>query len=86
MKAYGGMDVQIHIFLTSTLAGGEWSAWRPGWRPIILETQTGNKLLRSSLSQDRWNSLAFINVETETCEEFSLKDIVHEFAIWSLVK
>jgi hypothetical protein len=26
MKAYGGMDVLIHIFLTSTLAGGEWSA------------------------------------------------------------
>jgi hypothetical protein len=25
MKAYGGMDLQIHIFLTSALAGGEWS-------------------------------------------------------------
>jgi hypothetical protein len=30
MKAYGGVDVQIHIFLTSALAGGEWSASRPG--------------------------------------------------------
>jgi hypothetical protein len=30
MKAYGGMDVQIHIFLTSALVGGEWSASRPG--------------------------------------------------------
>jgi hypothetical protein len=30
MKAYGGVDVGIHIFLTSALAGGEWSAWRPG--------------------------------------------------------
>jgi hypothetical protein len=29
MKAYGGVDVQIHIFLTSTLGGGEWSASRP---------------------------------------------------------
>jgi hypothetical protein len=29
MEAYGGMDVQIHIFLTSALAGGEWSASRP---------------------------------------------------------
>jgi hypothetical protein len=29
MKAYGGVDVQIHIFLTSTLVGGEWSASRP---------------------------------------------------------
>jgi hypothetical protein len=29
MKASGGVDVQIHIFLTSALAGGEWSASRP---------------------------------------------------------
>jgi hypothetical protein len=28
MKAYGGMDVLIHIFLTSALVGGEWSASR----------------------------------------------------------
>jgi hypothetical protein len=30
MKEYGGVDVQIHIFLTSALAGGECSASRPG--------------------------------------------------------
>jgi hypothetical protein len=30
MKAYGGLDVQIHIFLTSALVVGEWSASRPG--------------------------------------------------------
>jgi hypothetical protein len=30
MKAYGGMDVWIHVFLTSALVGGEWSASRPG--------------------------------------------------------
>jgi hypothetical protein len=30
MKAYGGVDVQIHIFLTSAPVGGEWSALRPG--------------------------------------------------------
>jgi hypothetical protein len=29
MEAYGGVDVLIHIFLTSALAGGEWSALRP---------------------------------------------------------
>jgi hypothetical protein len=28
MKAYGGVDVQIHVFLTSALAEGEWSASR----------------------------------------------------------
>jgi hypothetical protein len=30
MKAYEGVDVYIHIFLTSELAGGEWSASHPG--------------------------------------------------------
>jgi hypothetical protein len=29
MKVYGGMDVYIHISLTSALVGGEWSALRP---------------------------------------------------------
>jgi hypothetical protein len=29
MKAHGGVDVYIHIFLTSVPAGGEWSASRP---------------------------------------------------------
>jgi hypothetical protein len=30
MKVYGVLDVEIHIFLTSALAGGEWSALLAG--------------------------------------------------------
>jgi hypothetical protein len=30
MKAYGGLDVEIHIFLSSALVGGEWSPSHPG--------------------------------------------------------
>jgi hypothetical protein len=30
MKAYGEVDVWIHVFLTSALAAGDWSASRPG--------------------------------------------------------
>jgi hypothetical protein len=40
MKAYGAVDVQIHIFLISTLAGGEWSASLPG-RPSPLDRALG---------------------------------------------
>jgi hypothetical protein len=29
MKAYGGVDIQLHVFLTSALVGGEWSTSRP---------------------------------------------------------
>jgi hypothetical protein len=29
MKAHGGVDLQIHIVLTTAVAGGEWSASRP---------------------------------------------------------
>jgi hypothetical protein len=32
MRAYGGVDIWIHIFLTSALAGGEVSALCPGER------------------------------------------------------
>jgi hypothetical protein len=36
MKAYEGVDVYIHIFLTSALAGDEWSASRTGrFTPVI---------------------------------------------------
>jgi hypothetical protein len=30
MKTYEGVKVQIHLFLTLALTGGEWSASRPG--------------------------------------------------------
>jgi hypothetical protein len=30
MNAYGGVDVCIHVFFTSPLTGGEWSASLPG--------------------------------------------------------
>jgi hypothetical protein len=30
VKTYRGVDVQIHVFLTSAAVGGEWSASRPG--------------------------------------------------------
>jgi hypothetical protein len=30
MKTYGGVGIQIHVFLTSALIQGEWSASRPG--------------------------------------------------------
>jgi hypothetical protein len=30
MKAYERVDVEIHVFLTSVVVGGEWSASLPG--------------------------------------------------------
>jgi hypothetical protein len=42
MKAYVGVDVYIHVFLTSALAGGEWSTSHPdrftppGKEPLVL--------------------------------------------------
>jgi hypothetical protein len=30
MKANGGMYIETHVFLTSALVGGEWSASHPG--------------------------------------------------------
>jgi hypothetical protein len=53
MKMYGGVDVYIHIFLTSALAGGEWSASRPesftpGKEPLVpLDRRLGEPQTRS---------------------------------------
>jgi hypothetical protein len=44
MKAYGEVDVQIHIFLISVLAVGEWSVSRPG-RFTSEERSLGTHLL-----------------------------------------
>jgi hypothetical protein len=51
---YKGVDVGIHVFLTSALVAGEWSASRPGrftpgthwvrgwWDPRRLNAEQGN--------------------------------------------
>jgi hypothetical protein len=41
-KAYWGVEVQLHAFLTSALDGGEWSASRPG-RFTPVERAPGKK-------------------------------------------
>jgi hypothetical protein len=40
VKAYGGVDIQVHIFLTSALALGEWPALAPGKEPPVLIVAT----------------------------------------------
>jgi hypothetical protein len=34
---YGGVDIYVHVFLTSALVGGEWSASRPAVLPARKE-------------------------------------------------
>jgi hypothetical protein len=47
MKAYGGVDVEIHI-LTSALVGGEWSASPQGKNPRYpLDRKLGGPQSRS---------------------------------------
>jgi hypothetical protein len=51
MKAYGGVDVYIHVFLTSELVGGERSASSPG------HFTPGDKLPVPIGQEDRWAGL-----------------------------
>jgi hypothetical protein len=52
MKAYGGVDVSIHVPLTSALAGGEWSAaLRPGKEPPCTHWIGGSVGPRTSLGK-----------------------------------
>jgi hypothetical protein len=42
MKDYGGIDVQIHIFFTSTLFGSERSAYVPAaLTPVSIKYEAG---------------------------------------------
>jgi hypothetical protein len=61
MKAYEVVDVQIHIFLTSALAWGEWSASRPGrFTPrgnsprYPLDRRLGGTQSRSGRREENW--------------------------------
>jgi hypothetical protein len=63
MKAYMGVDVQTHVFLTSALVGGEWSASRFG-RFTPAERAPGTNLIggwvdpRAGLNDmEKWNFL-----------------------------
>jgi hypothetical protein len=64
MKAYGGLDIYIHVFLTSALVGGEWLAsrlgrfnpgekapvthWIGGWVGLVACLENVEKRTRSS--------------------------------------
>jgi hypothetical protein len=49
MKMYGGVDVQMYVFLTSALIGGEWLASRPGQRTPVPHWKVGSVDPRADL-------------------------------------
>jgi hypothetical protein len=52
MKMYGGVDVQSQIFLTSALAGGKWSASRPGCFTPIASCYTGYSIMKEKITKN----------------------------------
>jgi hypothetical protein len=65
MKIYAGEDVYIHVFLTSALVGGEWSASRlGGFNPGKREKEDR----RLGVPQNRPGSYGEVNIlySTET--------------------
>jgi hypothetical protein len=69
MKAYGGVDVYTHIFLTSALAGSEWSALRPGRFTSGTHWIGGWVGPRAGL--DDWGKRTFLTVEGLELRSFS---------------
>jgi hypothetical protein len=60
MKVYGGVDILIHVFLTSELIGGEWSASRPC--PFTPGKSTWNPLDRR-LGEPQSQSVRYLDTE-----------------------
>lgn len=60
MKTHGGMDVEIHVFLTSVLDGGELSDPRQVFVPIGAK----NKCTRKHCTQPPITSLVRILLES----------------------
>jgi hypothetical protein len=53
MKAYGGVDVQIHIFLTLALTGGEWSASHPEHDSVIVMCSYDLQVVHNSIHESK---------------------------------
>jgi hypothetical protein len=72
MKKYVGVDVQIHVFLTSALVGGVWSASCPGrdtqgkGPPVSLDTRLGGPKNRSGRSGEEKKNLVSTGTRTPT--------------------
>jgi hypothetical protein len=78
VKAHGGIEVQLHSFLTSALDGGEWSTSRLGRFTPGKECQypssrrLGGSQGRSGQFTEEKNQLPFPRFETVDCPTGSL--------------
>jgi hypothetical protein len=73
MKTYGGVEVQLHAFLTSALDGGEWLASRPGrYIPVVtdpvypLGRRLGGPQRRSGRSGEEKHFLLLLRIESQS--------------------
>jgi hypothetical protein len=56
MKMFGGVEVQLHAFLTSKLDGGEYSASHPGSRFTARERALAHPLNRRLGGLQSWSA------------------------------
>jgi hypothetical protein len=87
MKTYGGMDVQIHVFLTSTLVGGECSTSRPGRFTPLIHWIGGWVDPRAGLDDmEKWKFLTLPGLELNTSVVQPVASRYTDCAIPTLIK
>jgi hypothetical protein len=64
MKAYGGVDIKIHVFFNLAVVGGEWSASRSGRFGYPLYRRMGGPKNRSERRGEEEN-LALLGLELQ---------------------
>jgi hypothetical protein len=91
MKAYGGVDVYIHIFLTSALTGGECSASRPGrftpgihWIGGWVDPRASLATWRRENSWPYWDSNSYPSVFQPVASRYLLVSAV-QYTVYFIV-
>jgi hypothetical protein len=83
MKEYGGVDVYSHIFLTSALAGGEWSTLPP-W-PLYPQYQLYRSLCGpQSRSQRRGEQKILDLTGTRNSDLSVFQPVVSRYTDWAI--
>ena len=83
MRPYGGVEVQLHLFLTSELGAGEWSDSRPAAFPLRKGIRAGLDTPGNFSSSCRESSVA--RRKAQSTHTHKLKKVGSDNTKWTVI-